>query len=355
MSNQEWRVLDGEGNEMGPYSLQDLQNYFASGNITRETLVWTEGFAEWYPAGQVQGLLPESPPAAAPPAPPTYQASPAPPAAPPRTGAPLWLSLTTLGISLICLILYFFPWVSLSLNTNPEGKPKMMTAFTQTGMQSVTTDITVTDDFLSAYAGILASLSGIDKAEIKEDLKKEMNEDPEWKSSTLNLVAFIVIGLAVILVLIGILNKLASLVIIAQSLLAVGAVLIGIQMAIQFPVIENFVEEQKAEREKLAEEQAAEAKRAKEAEDSPTTPETARQKEKGKKSQPKNTKLYKTSFLPSCYTTVGLLALSLFLVVITMSSSNNTPLITPQANYQSPQPGTTPQQSNQPGGGLRFH
>ncbi|MDB4499958.1 DUF4339 domain-containing protein, partial [Akkermansiaceae bacterium] len=61
MSAQEWRVLDGEGKEQGPYSFQDLQAYYTSGNITHETMIWTNGLEEWVPAGRVEGLLPNVP------------------------------------------------------------------------------------------------------------------------------------------------------------------------------------------------------------------------------------------------------------------------------------------------------
>ena len=61
MSEQEWRVLDGEGKELGPYSFQDLQAYYTSGHITHETMIWTEGLGDWVSAGRVEGLLPSVP------------------------------------------------------------------------------------------------------------------------------------------------------------------------------------------------------------------------------------------------------------------------------------------------------
>ena len=61
MSDSSWYVLDGEGNEQGPYSAADLQGYYTSGNINHETMIWTEGLEQWVPAGQVEGLLPVVP------------------------------------------------------------------------------------------------------------------------------------------------------------------------------------------------------------------------------------------------------------------------------------------------------
>jgi hypothetical protein len=42
-----------EGQQTGPYDLQSLSSQIASGKLSRQTLVWTEGMASWTPAGQV--------------------------------------------------------------------------------------------------------------------------------------------------------------------------------------------------------------------------------------------------------------------------------------------------------------
>jgi membrane protease subunit (stomatin/prohibitin family) len=41
------------GQQQGPFALPAIQQYVASGQITRETLVWRPGMAQWAPAAQV--------------------------------------------------------------------------------------------------------------------------------------------------------------------------------------------------------------------------------------------------------------------------------------------------------------
>lgn len=53
----QWYVMQGE-EQLGPYTGENLMEYAAGGNIVRESLVWTEGMAEWLPAGQIEGLFP---------------------------------------------------------------------------------------------------------------------------------------------------------------------------------------------------------------------------------------------------------------------------------------------------------
>jgi hypothetical protein len=59
MSDQ-WFV-HSNGEQMGPYTGQQLVEYAQQGNIVAETMVWAEGMAEWAPASQVPGLIPEAP------------------------------------------------------------------------------------------------------------------------------------------------------------------------------------------------------------------------------------------------------------------------------------------------------
>jgi membrane protease subunit (stomatin/prohibitin family) len=44
------------GQSAGPFDLNTLQQYVQSGQLTRETLVWSQGMANWAPAGQVTAL-----------------------------------------------------------------------------------------------------------------------------------------------------------------------------------------------------------------------------------------------------------------------------------------------------------
>jgi membrane protease subunit (stomatin/prohibitin family) len=45
-----------EGKQTGPYDLQTLTSQAAAGRLTRESLVWAQGMAQWTPAGQVPAL-----------------------------------------------------------------------------------------------------------------------------------------------------------------------------------------------------------------------------------------------------------------------------------------------------------
>jgi hypothetical protein len=42
-----------DGKQTGPFDLQTLASQAATGRLTRETLVWTQGMAQWTAAGQV--------------------------------------------------------------------------------------------------------------------------------------------------------------------------------------------------------------------------------------------------------------------------------------------------------------
>ena len=61
------------GQQSGPYNMQQLQQLAQNGQLTSQTYVWKQGMANWIPAGQVQELANLFPPAipGMPPAPPT--------------------------------------------------------------------------------------------------------------------------------------------------------------------------------------------------------------------------------------------------------------------------------------------
>ncbi|MDB4438496.1 DUF4339 domain-containing protein [bacterium] len=203
MSDQEWRVLDGEGNEQGPYSFQDLQSYYSSGNITHETMIWTEGLEEWVQAGQVEGLLPDIPqivPLAAAPtvavaAPVAHpaatgginlspQISGVPPGiapghagqlAPAQSGAPRWLVNINLTTCLAAIFLFFLPWVELRCSNsdykkgqdNEIGLPDKTLILTQSGFQSILGNTTPSEESIKAKG------SDEEKEESKEKPKKQ--------------------------------------------------------------------------------------------------------------------------------------------------------------------------------------
>jgi membrane protease subunit (stomatin/prohibitin family) len=46
-----------EGKQTGPFDMQTLAAQAASGRLTQQSLVWTQGMAQWTPAGQVAALV----------------------------------------------------------------------------------------------------------------------------------------------------------------------------------------------------------------------------------------------------------------------------------------------------------
>lgn len=174
MSEHAWRVLDGEGNEQGPYSFQDLQGFYTTGNITHETMIWTEGLDEWVPAGRVEGLLPDVPQVVQlAPAPVVAAAAPvqAAPvgginlgpqipglAAPPKSRAPGWLVNLNLATCLGAVFLFFLPWVELRCtNTQTDGVSSSELGLadnalilTQSGFQTITGKTTISDESAKA-------------------------------------------------------------------------------------------------------------------------------------------------------------------------------------------------------------
>ena len=410
MHNQEWRVLDGDGNEQGPYSFADLQSYYTSGNITHETMIWTEGLADWVPAGQVEGLLPDVP-KIVPLAPaPTIAVETAPVAQPATTGgidlspqvattampigqkakngAPTWISAITTLIGIAALVLFFFPWVSLSQDISMTQEKNIVKMVTQTGIQSITQKESAADEMLD----VASQNSGLSKEELKKKIKEEeaaaekaesegSNEeeselDQDYDKSTLNLSALIAVGVGLILALIGFVNQGKSLILIAQILFVTAAILISSQMAMQFPLISKYIENQEkfnkeAEEIIKAQEEMAKAatsisqagaKAASEAGDDKTAAELNNDAKKAEvemqnsiaQTKQKLANRYQTNFEPSCFTTIGLLGCSLLLLVVTMASGNSSTIIIPQPVGHL-NPGGQPQEPQQPGSGLKFH
>ncbi|MCX6875356.1 MAG: DUF4339 domain-containing protein [Verrucomicrobia bacterium] len=62
MSDQ-WHLLQ-EGQQYGPYSGEQLQQFAQEGRIVRESMLWTEGLENWVSAAAVEGLFPPAPVAA---------------------------------------------------------------------------------------------------------------------------------------------------------------------------------------------------------------------------------------------------------------------------------------------------
>jgi GYF domain 2 len=56
MSNRSW-FFASQGQQQGPYPEAQLRELIASGAVTAETLVWSEGMTGWQKAGEIPGLL----------------------------------------------------------------------------------------------------------------------------------------------------------------------------------------------------------------------------------------------------------------------------------------------------------
>jgi len=119
MAARSW-FYASEGQQQGPYPEIQLRELIARGTITADTLVWTEGMANWQRLGEIPGLAPgDSGPPAMP------RAGSALPAAGGHGGAlsidlPLWgfLGRTLLYVFGITLVIpapwagtYFYRWV----------------------------------------------------------------------------------------------------------------------------------------------------------------------------------------------------------------------------------------------------
>jgi hypothetical protein len=66
MSQETQWYVSQEGQQLGPYSGEEMLSFAQGGNITRESMVWAEGMAEWLPAAHVDGLFPAAVVAAGP-------------------------------------------------------------------------------------------------------------------------------------------------------------------------------------------------------------------------------------------------------------------------------------------------
>jgi hypothetical protein len=58
--SDEWHLLQ-DGQQYGPYTGEQLVQFVSEGRIVRESMLWTEGMAEWAKAEDVQGLFPPAP------------------------------------------------------------------------------------------------------------------------------------------------------------------------------------------------------------------------------------------------------------------------------------------------------
>jgi hypothetical protein len=135
MSGRSW-FYASEGKQQGPFPEIQLREFIGRGAITADTLVWTEGMADWQRAGEISALFPGGS------GPPTMPY----PAGPPigtgaRGGGPLSIDLPLwgfLGRLLLLTIGYLFvipaPWTGtgfyrwMASRTEVPGRPNF--AFT---------------------------------------------------------------------------------------------------------------------------------------------------------------------------------------------------------------------------------
>ena len=50
--------ISRDGQEFGPYTSEQVQEYLATGNLVATDMAWHEGAADWYPITQVGGDVP---------------------------------------------------------------------------------------------------------------------------------------------------------------------------------------------------------------------------------------------------------------------------------------------------------
>ncbi len=247
-----WHVIDGNGQQQGPYTIEQLQEYYNSGNINQDTQVWAEGWSEWFCVRDVDGIIPDDPASAQLPIAELPEATigydPAPglnvapqvssplSAADPDDGLPTWIPTITAVIAATAVALFFLPWVGFSTNIaeldlsadstkTSEPKIELREICTQSAFQAITKNVTS------------------DK-EIKNDFSR----------ANLLLVALIVISLGLILALVGTFLKNRMATTLAQLALVTAAILASFQMANQFPLINKLVEAAESDKKALLQE-----------------------------------------------------------------------------------------------------
>jgi hypothetical protein len=134
MANRSW-FFAHEGKQQGPCPEDQLRDLIARGAVGHDTLVWTEGMANWQRAGEVPGLMP----AGMPPPPPLRPQAGPPTLAPGGAGGyavsadlPVWSLLgRTLLYGIGILLIVPAPWVATGFyrwfvsRVDVPGRPKL--------------------------------------------------------------------------------------------------------------------------------------------------------------------------------------------------------------------------------------
>ena len=65
MSDSPWYYTDANGQQQGPFPVEQIKQFVSNGIITHQTLLWQEGLENWVPANEVSGIFatPAPPPA----------------------------------------------------------------------------------------------------------------------------------------------------------------------------------------------------------------------------------------------------------------------------------------------------
>jgi len=397
MTDSLWRVLDGEGNEQGPYSFQDLQSFYTTGNINHETMIWTEGLEEWIPAGRVEGLLPDAP-----------QVVQLPPAAPipvqaapvgginlnPQIGGitnptlgsstsnaiPGWISWSTILIGIVSLVLFLMPFASMSADGAVFGKEGQIEIFEQTGFQAVARKYTPNVEFIK----LPLLMIGIPDKQAEEAAEKmiaeEMANEPPFERSNLAMTTLILAGVGLLLAFAGYAAQNKYLFLGAQVLFVAGAGILYIQTAREFPAVATMKEELvkearqsveaanaasvsgKPQGEEIAGEEVAkegddpaeEAEEVAETDETEDSGETVEVEAVSKKTEVAKEEVeadaiklldknFQSKIEPACYVTMSLMGISFLFAIVMMAKGGNSP-------KGLPQPLATPQPQPQPGG-----
>lgn len=234
MHEAQWRILDGAGNEQGPYNQQALQGFFVSGHITAETMVWTEGYDQWYPAGQIDGLLPA-------PAPLTG-AAPVETTADNRSSAPNWLLNINLITCIGAITLFFLPWLELRCSKVPLP-PEMNEAAQAAKEADPKNDPTKTAVLVqSGFNSVTGDFSGPDIEEEKTNTLSDTSGIPETADKNIApahfvFIALVSLGLALIFAILSFLKPNHTILLLSQILCLMAGILIAVQAAVGFPVI----------------------------------------------------------------------------------------------------------------------
>lgn len=125
MTDAGYHHLDAAGNPAGPVSKDRLAAMALAGDLRPDSLVWTEGWADWQPASSVEGLTfaPPLAPGAIPPTPRSPWAIPAMPRSAYKPGSFRVLNWWYLACSVIATLLFSAGMAVLVVETirNPHG------------------------------------------------------------------------------------------------------------------------------------------------------------------------------------------------------------------------------------------